>query len=170
VESYLDLIDSIDDKETRQSATISIFGEKKISKREKKKLLEKSTGYLPKTIGLHLRKIFDDFSPAGAINVLGEEIESPKGVDVEVNLTTEIVDAMYLTNTEENDIEGLSDKPVNIFTNKYTEKMKTVTPIFLILARMAILEKSMYLSRSTHGQRLLMNLMNYMLLKRSLKN
>ena len=122
VESYLDLIDSIEDKDTKEAATISLFGEKKISKREEKKLLEKSTGYLPKTIGLHLQKIFDDFSPAGATEVLGEEIKSPQGVDVEVNLTTDVEAAVYMTNTEENDIEGLRDTPINVFTNKYTKK------------------------------------------------
>ena len=121
VELYLDMVNSIDDKDSKEAATIAIFGEKKINKREAKKLLEKSTGYLPKTIGLHLRKIFDNFSPAGTMNVLGEDVETPKGVDVEVSLTTEVNPTKYIYTRDKNDPDELQEKSINIFTNQYTK-------------------------------------------------
>ena len=121
VEFYLDMVNSIDDKDSKEAATIAIFGEKKINKREAKKLLEKSTGYLPKTIGLHLRKIFDNFSPGGStMDVLGEEVESPKGVDVEIALTTEVNPTKYIYSEDIRDPDELVEKNINIFTNKYT--------------------------------------------------
>ena len=122
VEFYLDMVNSIDDKDSKEAATIAIFGEKKINKREAKKLLEKSTGYLPKTIGLHLRKIFDNFSPAGTMDVLGDTVESPKGVDVEVALTTEVNPTQYIYSRDLTDPEELRTSNINIFTNKYTSQ------------------------------------------------
>jgi len=123
VEYYLDMVNSIDDKDSKEAATIAIFGEKKINKREAKKLLEKSTGYLPKTIGMHLRKIFDNFSPAGStMDVLGGDVESPKGVDVEVALTTEVNSTKYIYTRDLRDPDELKEKNINIFTNKYTSK------------------------------------------------
>tara|TARA_Y100001937_G_scaffold18642_1_gene25664 strand:- start:9960 stop:18674 length:8715 start_codon:yes stop_codon:yes gene_type:complete len=123
VEIYLDLVNSIDDKDTREAATTKIFGEKKINKREAKKLLDKSTGYLPKTVGLHLRKIFDNFSPAdSSMTVLGEEVKTPQGVDVEVKLTTEVTPTKFLTNEDKNDVDTLRERNINIFTNKYSKR------------------------------------------------
>jgi len=122
VELAYNMINGIEDKDAREAATIKVFGEKKISRREYKKLMNKSTGYLPKTIGRHLRGIFDDFAPADlAGNVLGEEVATPRGCDVKVELTIDVDSAELLTNEDAGDTEDLNVDKINVLTNKYTE-------------------------------------------------